>query len=80
LALSKVLTGAADLAATLAEAYPGRLRAEFPTQVTDVLTGFAALEKEEHLVFEVRAIEQQLAKAKGWLIAKRSGIPGPRKQ
>jgi hypothetical protein len=54
LALSIVLTGTANLDPTLAEAYLGRLRAEYPVPVTDVLTAFAAIEKDEHLVFEVK--------------------------
>jgi hypothetical protein len=52
--LSNVLTGAPKLDPTLAEAYLGRLRAEYASQVTDVLTAFAAIEKDEHLVFEVK--------------------------
>ena len=52
--LSKVLTGAAKLDPATAEAYLGRLRAEYPAQVTDVLTAFAAIEKDEHLIFEVK--------------------------
>jgi hypothetical protein len=52
--LSKVLTGAANLDPATAEAYLGRLRAEYPAQVNDVLTAFAAIEKDEHLIFEVK--------------------------
>ena len=52
--LSKVLTGAPSLDQAWVEAYLGRLRAEYPTQVTDVLAAFAAIEKDDHLLFEVK--------------------------
>jgi hypothetical protein len=67
LALSTVLTGTAKLDPTLAEAYLARLRDAFPAPpappvppappaptMADVLTAFAAVEKDEHLVFEVK--------------------------
>jgi hypothetical protein len=52
--LSKVLTGAPSLDPAMAEAYLGRLRVEYPAPVTDVLAAFAAIEKNEHLVYEVK--------------------------
>jgi Membrane bound FAD containing D-sorbitol dehydrogenase len=52
--LSTLLTGAANLDPATAEAYLGRLRAEYPAQVADVLTAFAAIEKDEHLIFELK--------------------------
>jgi len=52
--LSKVLTGAPGLDPATAESYLGRLRAEYPGPVTDVLAAFAAIEKDEHLVYEVK--------------------------
>ena len=50
--VSQVLTGAAKLDPGLAEAYLGRLRAEYPAQVATMLKVFAAID--EHLVFEVK--------------------------
>ena len=52
--LSKVLTGAPSLDPAMAEAYLGRLRAEYPAPVTDVLAAFAAIEKDQNPVFEVK--------------------------
>ena len=52
--LSNVLTGTPKLDPGLAAAYLGRLRAEYPSQVADALTAFAAIEKDEHLLFEVK--------------------------
>jgi hypothetical protein len=52
--LSKVLTGASDLDSAMAEVYLGRLRAEYPAPVADVLKTFEAIENEEHRVFEVK--------------------------
>ena len=54
LQLSKVLTGAADLDNDLAAAYLKRLRDEYPSQVADTLTAFAAIAQDENLVFEVK--------------------------
>jgi hypothetical protein len=52
--LSKVLTGARRLDPATAESYLGRLRVEYPAPVTDVLAAFAAIEQDEHLVYEVK--------------------------
>ena len=52
--LSKVLTGAPSLDPAMAEAYLGRLRVEYPAPVTDVLAAFAAIEKDQNPVFEVK--------------------------
>ena len=52
--LSQILTGASHLDPDLAVAYLGRLRAEYPSQVADTLTAFAAIVQDEHILFEVK--------------------------
>src|SRR5262245_44445990 len=54
LQLSKVLTGSVDLDSELAAAYLKRLRDEYPSQVADTLTTFAAIAQDANLVFEVK--------------------------